>query len=96
MGFLISLLWPLLAGGGMYIMGNHSKGKNAKLFFRYGAWGFWLLYMWWIPTILLLPFGPVLGFLIRLAPSVICFFLAANSIIKEMRAQAQGQYTDAA
>lgn len=94
MAFLIGLLWPLLAGGGMYIMSNHSKGKNAKLFFRYGAWGFWFLYMWWIPGILL-PFG-ILNFFIKLAPSVICFFLAVNSIVKEMRAQSQGQYTDAA
>ena len=96
MGFLIGLLWPFLAGGGMYLMSNQCKGKNAKLFFRYGAWGFWLLYMWFIPGILFLPFGPVLAFIIKLAPSVICFYLAANAIIKEMRAQAQGQYTDAA
>jgi hypothetical protein len=41
------------------------------------------------------PFS-VLNFFIKLAPSVICFFLAVNSIIKEMRAQSQGQYTDAA
>ncbi len=95
MAFLIGLLWPLLAGGLMYILSNHSKGKNAKLFFRYGAWGFWLIYLLWIPGPLVFPFT-FLNYFIKLAPSVVCFLLAANSIIKEMRAQAQGQYTDAA
>lgn len=95
MTWLLGLLWPLLAGGGMYLMSNRSKGKNAKLFFRYGAWGFWLLYLLAIPGPFLINFL-FLNTAIKLAPSVICFYLAVNSIIKEMRSQAQGQYTDAA
>ena len=95
MTWLLGFFWPLLAGGGMYVMSNHCKGKNAKLFFRYGAWGFWLLYLFLIPGPFMFPFS-ILNYIVKLAPSVICFFLAVNSIIKEMRAQAQGQYTDAA
>jgi hypothetical protein len=95
MAFLISLLWPLLAGGGMYVMSNQCKGKNAKAFFRYGAWGFWLIYLMYIPGPFMLPFS-ILNPIIKMAPAVVCFWMAISSIIKEMRAQAQGQYTDAA
>ncbi len=94
MTWLLGLLWPLLAGGGMYFMSNRCKGKNAKLFFRYGAWGFWLLYLFVIPGPFMFPFS-LLNYVVKLAPSVVCFWMAVNSIIKEMRAQAQGQYTDA-
>lgn len=93
--WLLMVFGPALAGSGMYFMSNKSRGKNAKMFFRYAAWGFWLLYLWVIPGPFMFPLS-VLNWIIKLAPSVICFFLAANSIIKEMRAQAQGQYTDAA
>jgi hypothetical protein len=93
--WLLTVFGPLLAGGGMYVMSNHCKGKNAKSFFRYGAWGFWLLYLNVIPGPFMFPLS-VLNLIVKLAPAVICFFLAVNSIIKEMRAQSQGQYTDAA
>ncbi len=95
MAWLLSFIWPLLAGGGMYFMANRCKGKNAKMFFRYGAWGFWLIYLMYLP-------GPFIGlffflnFIVKVLPSVVCFWLAVSSIIKEMRAQSQGQYTDAA
>lgn len=92
---LLTIFGPALAGGGMYFMSNRCRGKNAKMFFRYAAWGLWLLYLWAIPGPFAFPFF-FLNPIVKLAPSVLCFFLAANSIIKEMRAQAQGQYTDAA
>lgn len=89
-----SVTWPLLIGGGMYAISGKCRGKNAKNFFRLSAWGFWLLYLTLIPGPFLL-LGP-LNIIIKLAPSVICFFLAVSSIIKEMRAQQQGEYTDVA
>jgi len=95
MGWALMIFGPALAGGGMYLMSNRCKGKNAKLFFRYAAWGFWLFYLFFIPGPFMFPLS-VLNVIVKLAPSALCFFLAANSIIKEMRAQAQGQYTDAA
>ena len=96
MDVLMFLLWnvgPGLAGAAMMWFAGKSRGKNAKLFFQYGAWGFWLFYLHYLAFLIPIP---ILGYLLMLVPSVICFMLAAGSILKEMRAQKDGEYTEAA
>lgn len=71
------------------------KGKNARNFFRLGGWGFWLLYLFFLNPIF--PFAfPLLNMILLLVPSAICFLMAVNSILKEIRAQKNGEYTEAA
>jgi hypothetical protein len=95
MDFLIDVLWRTLAGGLMYWISGKCRGRNAKNAFKYAAWGFWLLLLLLLPGPFAFPLS-VFNLFIKLAPSVIAFLLAATSIIKEMRAQQQGEYTDAA
>ncbi|HLK57977.1 MAG TPA: hypothetical protein VKU00_15525 [Chthonomonadaceae bacterium] len=95
--WLMTFLGPGIAGAAMFWFSNRCRGKNAKNFFKFGAWGFWLLYLWWVPNLLPIPLlGPVLWLIIKMSPTVICFFLAVSSILKEMRAQKDGEYTEAA
>ena len=93
---LLKYFGPILAGFGLFWAAGKARGRNARRALNFAAWGSWLLLLMYIP----LPFFPFpLGFLnliIALAPSVLCFLLAANSILKEMRAQKVGDYTDAA
>jgi hypothetical protein len=70
------------------------KGKNARDFFRLGGWGFLLIYLYWFSG--LIPIGLGLNVLLAMTPSAICFLLAVNSIIREMRAQKNGEFTEAA
>jgi hypothetical protein len=94
-GFM-AVLWPILIGGGLYWLSGKCRGKNARNAFRYAAWGTWLLLLYFVPFGI---FPPLLGFLnviLSLTPSAICFVLAISSILKEMRAQKQGEYTDMA
>ncbi|HLI48839.1 MAG TPA: hypothetical protein VKV18_09145 [Chthonomonas sp.] len=96
------LLWvlPILLGIGAQWVSGKCRGRNAQKAFRYLGWGFWLLLLWALPLGRLIPFFP--GFLeplllpIKLIPSAILFILAGNSILKEMRAQQRGEYTDPA
>lgn len=91
MGGLIGFLWPVLAGFGMFWVAGKCRGRNAKNAFTLAAWGFWLLMLVYVP----LPFGP-LSWILCFVPSAICFLMAANSILKEMRAQKEGDYTERA
>ncbi len=97
--FLLGLLEffaPILAGFGLFWAAGKARGKNARRALNFAAWGSWLLMLWFVP-IALFPFP--LGFLnliLALTPAAVCFLLAANSLLKEMRAQRVGDYTDAA
>lgn len=96
MDFLIDLLWgvaPVFGGIGLYYVAGKCRGRNAKRAFTFAAWGTWLLMLWHIQA--LLPFF-FLNFIVVLVPSAICYLLAANAMVKEMRAQKVGDYTDAA
>jgi len=95
MSIFMFFIAPALLGFASYWMSGKCKGKNAKNFFKFAAWGFWLWYLYFIPGPFLFPFS-ILNWFIKLAPMVIAFFLAINSILKEMRAQKQGEYTEAA
>ena len=55
----------------------------------------WLLLLFFVP-ISPVPIFEFINILLRLTPSAICFVLAVNSMMKEVRAQQSGEYTDAA
>ncbi len=101
MFFFYSILIAIFGGLGCNWVSGKSRGKNARNAFRYAAWGFWLapLYFLSAPLSLLLPFpfiSLILAMIVMLTPSVICFWLAATSMLKEMRAQKVGAYTERA
>ena len=87
---ILGFLWPLLAGGGCWWIAGKSRGRNAKSAFQFAAWGFWLLMLFHV-RYFFLPIS-----LLWFAPSILCFLLAGSSILKEMRAQKSGEFTDAA
>ena len=93
---LLAIVGPGLLGAVMLWFSNKCKGKNSRDFFRLGGWGFLLLYLWWVAAWGLIPIPLGISYLIAMAPSALCFFLAANSIIREMRAQKNGEFTEAA
>ncbi len=95
MGILLGLLYflgPGVVGAGMLTYSGRCRGKNGKAVFRLGGWGLLLTYLRFLPIFLL---GP-LNWLLMLTPSAICFVLAFNALVKEMRAQKNGEFTEAA
>ncbi len=97
MEFLLSFLLPILAGSGLYWFAGKCRGRNARTAFRFAGWGSWLLLLRFLtPIVPLPPFLWPISALLLLLPSALCFFLAANSLLKEMRSQKQGEYTDVA
>jgi len=99
MGLLFWIGGPVVAGVAANWAARRSRGRNARTAFRSAAWGFWLLLLG-----NLCPFGPIplpvvgwiLNLVILLIPSAVCFLVAASSMLKEMRAQKEGEFTDAA
>ena len=87
---LLFFLAPILAGFGLNWFAGKCRGRNAKNAFQYAAWGSWFLLLLFIP--LPIPFY----FILKYIPSVLCFWLAANSMLKEMRAQKEGEFTERA
>ena len=98
MGPILFWLGPILAGFGMHWVGGKSRGRNARNAFRNASWGFWLLLLGQLAIFGPIPtaIGYVLNLIIWLTPSAICFLLAGASMVKEMRAQKEGDFTDAA
>ncbi len=96
------MFWTIIAliGGGAFLsfVAGKCRGRNARSAFNYAAWGTWLLLLTFLPFgIIPIPLlGGLLDKIILLAPSVICYFLAANALLKEMRAQKEGEFTDVA
>ncbi len=90
---------PVVAGLGMNWMAGKSRGRNARNAFKSAAWGCWLLLLGHLAFLGPIPI-PLIGFMLNLiiwlAPAAICFLLAASSMLKEMRAQKEGDFTDAA
>ncbi|HEV2474704.1 MAG TPA: hypothetical protein VGS41_18655 [Chthonomonadales bacterium] len=88
---LMMWVWPILIGAGFFWVSSRCRGRNAKAAFNFAAWGMWLFLLtklglhWIFPLSLLL-----------YVPTILCFWLAATSILKEMRAQQRGEFTDAA
>jgi hypothetical protein len=100
MDVLIYWIGPILAGFGTNFLAGKSRGRNARSAFRSASWGFWLLLLGHLAFLGPIPpipvIGPLLNLILWLTPSAICFLLAAASMVKEMRAQKQGEFTDAA
>lgn len=96
MGFW-SWLAPILLGFGSQWVAGKCRGRNAQKAFRFAAWGFWLLLLAFVPLGFLgLPFFLLNFTLVKLIPSILLFIAAGNSLLKEMRAQKEGEFTDAA
>ena len=99
MHIFIYMICPVLAGFTFNWIANKTRGRNARTSFKCAAWGSWLLLLGqlagWGPVPIIIPFGWVLNILIWLTPSAICYLLAANKMLKEMRAQKEGEFTDA-
>lgn len=91
-------LGSILMGSGFYWISGRCRGRNARSAFRYAAWGAWLLLLVFVPISIVppLPVLDLINIILRLAPSVICFMLAIGSMLKEIRAQKAGEFTDAA
>ncbi len=103
MGFLYLLgfgLGPVLAGLSLNWVSGKSRGRNARSAFKSAAWGCWLLLLGHLaifgPIPSIFGIGYLLNLIIWLSPAAICFLLAASSMLKEMRAQKEGDFTDAA
>ena len=90
---LIQWVGPVALGWGFNWIANKCRGRNAKNAFKSLAWGSWLLLLVHVRFLIPIPF---LNLLIALVPSAICYLLAASHFIKEMRAQKEGEFTDAA
>ena len=96
LGFLLTWIGPILFGAGAWWLSNKVKGRNGQKALRYAAFGLWSLLL---RLILPLLFPVMLGWLVWLLALLvpILFFLAAgNSLLKEMRAQQRGEYTERA
>ncbi len=93
MEVLIAWLWPILVGAGAWWLSSKVKGRNAQKSLRFAALGFWLLLLplIWLPLPFFLNF-----WIVRMIPSVLCFLASGNSMLKEMRAQQRGEYTERA
>jgi hypothetical protein len=96
MNGLMGFLWPILAGGVSWWFAGKCRGRNAQKAFRFLAFGFWLILLYFIPFSLLglvvLDWIPI----IKLIPAAFMFIAAGNKMLKEMRAQQRGEYTEKA
>ena len=91
------ILAAILGGFGCNWVSKKSRGKNARNAFRYAGWGFWLAPLCYLSFLLPFPLSlPIISTIIMLTPSAICFWMAAVSMLKEMRAQKVGAYTERA
>ncbi len=95
MWWLSMVLSPILLGWIFARIAQKCTGKNARNACNAASWGFYLLLLFHIPFDLI-PLLFALNKVIYLMPAAICFLMAANSMLKEMKAQRVGEFTDAA
>jgi hypothetical protein len=95
---LMGFLWPILAGSASWWFAGKCRGRNAQKAFRYLAWGFWLILLHFVPFALVPIVGPIIDWvwLLKLLPAAFMFIAAGNSMLKEMRSQQRGEYTEKA
>lgn len=95
--FWLFVVVPILGGWSCSRISQRCKGKNARNAMQSASWGFWLLLLFNLPSLIPIPLlGPLLSTILYLIPSALCFMAAANSFLKEMKAQRVGEFTDAA
>lgn len=96
--WLIWVFTPIFLGWLFARIGQKCTGKSARTAFNSASWGFYLLLLMHLMHLpfQLIPFVAFLNLLIYLTPSAICFLIAGNSMLKEMKAQRVGEYTDVA
>lgn len=94
---LLSWVMPILLGGGSWWLSNKVKGRNGQKALRLASMGFYSLLLPQIIWLLgwLIPFGLIFYILSWFIP-VIFFLAAGNSLLREVRAQQRGEYTEKA
>ena len=75
---------------------NRARGKNGKTALNWVSWGFWLTYIRFLGPLLLPSIIGMLAWPLLLIPSILCFFMAGSTMVKEARSQAKGDYTEKA
>lgn len=93
--WIIWVFAPIFFGWLFARISQKCSGRNARAAFSAASWGFYLLLLMHLPFSII-PFSAFLSLLVYLAPSALCFLIAANSMLKEMKSQRVGEYTDAA
>ncbi len=98
--WLLAWIGPALLGTGAWWLSNKVKGRNGQKALRYAAFGLWTLPLRLIlPLLLSFVLGGILGglgWVLGVVISVGFFAAAGNSLLKEMRAQQRGEYTERA
>lgn len=96
LAWLLAWIGPALLGTGAWWLSSKVKGRNGQKALRYAAFGLWSLPLRLILP-LLFPFMlGGLGWILGVVISVGFFAAAGNSLLKEMRAQQRGEYTERA
>ena len=97
MELLLAWLMPILLGAGAWLLSNKVRGRNGQKALRYAALGFWvpLVVRLLLPLVFPIWLSGLIG-LISIGVGVGFFLAAGNSLIKEMRSQQRGDYTERA
>jgi hypothetical protein len=93
---ILMFVLPALLGFAALTYSGKCRGKNARSFFQLGGWGFLLTYLRFLHVLPLPDFLGWVNSIVMLVPSAFCFVAAANAIVREMRAQKNGEYTEVA
>ena len=95
---ILFLIWagPVIAGFALNALASKCKGKNGRNACKAAAWGCWLLMLGHLCGFGPLPLIWFINLFVWLIPSAIAFIVATNSLLKEMRAQRDGEFTEAA
>jgi hypothetical protein len=92
---LINFVWPILAGTASWWFAGKCRGRNAQKACRFAAFGFWLILLPYI-NLSLVGLWFLNIWIIKIIPAILLFLAAGNSVLKEMRAQQRGDYTEKA
>ncbi|HLJ57086.1 MAG TPA: hypothetical protein VKT77_18760 [Chthonomonadaceae bacterium] len=92
---------PIVGGLAFNRIAAKARGRNARGAFNAASWGCWLMLLGHLAHFGPVPVGiPIIGYLLNLilwlTPAAIAFLLAGSNMLKEMRAQKAGEFTDVA
>lgn len=96
MEFLLAWIAPILLGSGAWMLSNKVRGRNGQKALRFAAFGFWTLLLRFILPLLVPGLIGWLVYLLAMLVPILFFLAAGNSLIKEMRSQQRGDYTERA